>query len=118
MQNMDNETDQELQKKKRVNTQAAFNRHVKDEDALYKLMAYSQSRLRKRLESEDEHKDWLENPKKVLGFEDFEAFYSEQLVKDSMVEPRPIVEEELYPKRKIIESSLYYDAPWAEKEKE
>ena len=53
-----------------------------------------------------------------MGFDDFEAYYSNQLIKDAFEPPRQINEKELYPKRKIIESSLYHAMPWAKEAKD
>ena len=91
------------------NSQSIFNRQVKDEDAMYKLYAYMEQKRKSRVESEEVRKHHMEDPKEILGLEDFESYYQQQLVKDAFKTPRKIDEVELRPKRKQIESSLYSD---------
>jgi hypothetical protein len=77
----------ELQVIKKQNEQPEFNSSIKNEDALYKFLAYSGSLEKKRRENLDKTR---KNNELVYGVENFEEFYKQELQKDAKREPRPI----------------------------
>ena len=67
------------------NTQANFNNEMKNEDALYKFLAYSGMLEKKRRENIDKTR---KDASIVYGVENFEEYYKEELLRDSKREPR------------------------------
>ena len=72
---------------KRHNEQPEFNSQVKNEDALYKFLAYSGVLEKKRRENLDKTR---KNNELVYGVENFEEFYKQELQRDAKRDPRPI----------------------------
>lgn len=66
----------ELQIMKKPNEQPEFNSSVKNEDALYKFLAYSGVLEKKRRENLDKTR---KNNELVYGIENFEEFYKQEL---------------------------------------
>jgi hypothetical protein len=83
----ENAKNEELQGLKHNNTQPEFNKELKNEDALYKFMAYSGMLEKKRREDIDKTR---KNNEMIYGTENFEEFYKGELKKDSKLAPRPI----------------------------
>lgn len=83
----ENAKNEELQGLKHNNTQPEFNQELKNEDALYKFMAYSGMLEKKRREDIDKTR---KNNEMIYGTENFEEFYKGELKKDSKLAPRPI----------------------------
>lgn len=86
----------ELQIMKKPNEQPEFNSSVKNEDALYKFLAYSGVLEKKRRENLDKTR---KNNELVYGIENFEEFYKQELQKDAKRDPRPINPSDYQPKR-------------------
>lgn len=72
---------------KGVNYQAERNQKVKNEDALYKFLAFSGMLEKKRREELNKTRKDIEM---AFGIHDFDEYYKEELRKDSMQEPRKI----------------------------
>jgi hypothetical protein len=66
----------ELQIMKKHNEQPEFNSSVKNEDALYKFLAYSGVLEKKRRDNLDKTR---KNNELVYGVENFEEFYKQEL---------------------------------------
>ena len=64
-----------------------MNKAVKNEDALYKFLAYSGVLEKQRRESIDKTRKDLET---VYGIDNFSEFYKQELQADAKREPRPI----------------------------
>ena len=78
---------EEFQALKHRNEQPEFNQELKNEDALYKFLAYSGMLEKKRREDIDKTR---KNNEMIYGMENFEEFYKGELKKDSKLEPRPV----------------------------
>ena len=81
---------------KRYNEQPDFNSQLKNEDALYKFLAYSGMLEKKRRADIDKTR---KNNELVYGIENFEEFYKQELQRDAKREPRQINPAEYAPKR-------------------
>lgn len=92
----ENSKNEELQGLKHNNTQPEFNQELKNEDALYKFMAFSGMLEKKRREDIDKTR---KNNEMIYGLENFEEFYKGELKKDSKTAPRPINPADYIPKR-------------------
>ncbi len=90
------ERNSEIQIMKQKNEQPEFNKNIKNEDALYKFLAYSGMLEKKRRENLDKTRKTNEL---VYGIENFEEFYKGQLQRDAKRDPRKIIPEEYQPKR-------------------
>ena len=86
----------EMQIMKRYNEQPDFNSQLKNEDALYKFLAYSGMLEKKRRADIDKTR---KNNELVYGIENFEEFYKQELQRDAKREPRQINPAEYAPKR-------------------
>ena len=87
---------EEFQSIKHRNEQPEFNEELKNEDALYKFLAYSGMLEKKRREDINKTR---KNNEMIYGLENFEEFYKGELKKDSKSEPRPINPNDYQPKR-------------------
>lgn len=87
---------QELQFMKQQNEQPEFNKSIKNEDALYKFMAYSGMLEKKRRENIDKTR---KDNTMIYGIENFEEFYKRELQTDAKRDPRPINPDDYLPKR-------------------
>lgn len=81
---------------KTYNQQPEFNASIKNEDALYKFLAYSGTLEKKRRENLDKTR---KNNELVYGVENFEEFYKQELQKDAKREPRSVNPADYQPKR-------------------
>jgi hypothetical protein len=81
---------------KKHNEQPEFNSQIKNEDALYKFLAYSGVLEKKRRENLDKTR---KNNELVYGIENFEEFYKQELQRDAKRDPRPINPADYQPKR-------------------
>ncbi len=86
----------ETQIMKKHNEQPEFNAKVKNEDALYKFLAYSGVLEKKRRENLDKTR---KNNELVYGVENFEEFYKQELQRDAKRDPRPVNPSDYNPKR-------------------
>lgn len=93
---------EETQFKKTPNTQAEFNRETKNEDALYKFLAYSGMLEKKRREDLNKTR---KDDEVTMGMMNFTEFYKEQLQLDAKKEPRPVKAEDYMPRRDKVEAS-------------
>ena len=78
---------EEFQSLKHRNEQPEFNEELKNEDALYKFLAYSGMLEKKRREDVDKTR---KNNEMIYGIENFEEFYKGELKKDSKLAPRTV----------------------------
>ena len=85
-----------MQNLKTVNKQAEENREVKNEDALYKYLAFCGMLEKNRRENIKETRKSMEI---AYGLHNFEEFYKDQLKKDANRDPRHIVPEHYQPKK-------------------
>lgn len=79
--------DEETQLLKKPNEQADFNKEVKNEDALYKFLAYSGMLEKNRREDLNKTR---KNSEISFGLENFEEFYKNELQRDAKRDPRAI----------------------------
>lgn len=93
----ENETIQFL---KSENQQPDFNKELKNEDALFKFLAFSGMLEQSRREDINKTR---KNNELIYGVENFTEFYKQELQKDSKKEPRPI-DPELYQQRRGTET--------------
>ena len=87
---------EEIQLLKKPNEQADFNKEVKNEDALYKFLAYSGMLEKKRREDLNKTR---KNNEISFGLENFEEFYKGELQRDAKKDPRPVNAADYLPKR-------------------
>lgn len=100
--NKEGRNNDEMQFRKTVNTQAQFNKEVKNEDALYKFLAYSGMLEKKRREDLNKtRKDDLIS----MGVSDFSEFYKQELQKDTKKAPRPVNPADYVPKRGKVDAA-------------
>lgn len=92
---------EELHYKKSVNNQSAFNRDVKNEDALYKFLAYTgMIEKRRREDLNKTRKD--ENI--AFNLAAFSEYYKAELIKDAKREPRPVNPADYQPSRGKVDA--------------
>ena len=84
---------------KHPNKQREFNKEVKNDDALYKFLAYSGTLEKTRREDINKTR---KNNEIVFGIETFEEFYKQELQKDFKREPRPVNPEDYQPRRGVF----------------
>jgi hypothetical protein len=87
---------EETQFLKRPNEQSDFNQSIKNEDALYKFLAYSGMLEKKRRDDIDKTR---KNNEIIYGIENFEEFYKQELQRDAKREPREINSNDYLPKK-------------------
>ena len=87
---------EELQGLKRHNEQPEYEKELKNEDALYKFLAYSGVLEKKRREDINKTR---KNNDLIYGLENFEEFYKGELQRDSKREPRTINPADYIPRR-------------------
>jgi len=87
---------EETQFLKRPNEQSDFNQSIKNEDALYKFLAYSGMLEKKRRDDIDKTR---KNNEIIYGIENFEEFYKQELQRDAKREPREINPSDYLPKK-------------------
>lgn len=94
-QTADAQNSHEMQWLKTGNKQQQFSRAIEDEDAYYKLLAYTGNLEKQRRK---DHKATTLNPVLAQGGDTFEQFYQQQLTDDARRPPREIDEQALMPK--------------------
>lgn len=92
-----------LQHQKTPNTQREFNKSVKNEDALYKFLAYTGMLEKKRREDVNKTR---KSEEIAFGIDTFEEFYKKQLQKDFKKEPREIDMSKFQPKKGIDQTKV------------
>lgn len=92
---VDEQNSLEMQKLKTRNKQQQFNQAIENEDAYYKLLAYTGNLERQRRK---DHKATVSNPVLTQGGDTFEEFYQQELLDDARRPPREIDHEALMPK--------------------
>lgn len=88
----------ELQIMKSFNEQPEFNKSIKNEDSLYKFLAYSAMLEKNRRADLDKTR---KNNVITYGIQNFEEFYKRELQTDAKRDPRPVNPEDFQPKRGV-----------------
>jgi len=92
----DNERSMEKQARKTRNTQQAFNKEIVNEDAFYKLLAYTGTLEKKRRAT---MKEAVQDPALLAGVDSFDQTYQRELERDVKRPARPINPDDFAAKR-------------------
>ena len=86
--------------KKEPNNQRNYNKEIKDEEALYKQMAYgAMVETKYKNQIADRDNDTFKDKEYILSPYTFERWYMGQLELDAKSDPRPIIENDYQPKK-------------------